>query len=75
MERTIITIRGKKMHIEYGANPSMLESKLLLNSFYGVDELWDIAFEDFLNGAMEVDEHIWYIYYEGRCYETDKCVE
>lgn len=66
MERTIITIRGKKMHIEYGANPSMLESN---------DELWDIAFEDFLNGAMEVDEHIWYIYYEGRCYETDNCVE
>ena len=39
------------------------------------DDLWDFPLEDFLNGAVEVNEDIWYIYQNGRCYETDNYVE
>ena len=64
-ERTTIIVRGKKLHLKFYAKPVMT----------CIDDLWDFIFEDFLSGAIEVNEDIWYIYYDGRCYETEDYVE
>ena len=64
-ERTTIIVRGKKLHLIFNVKPA--------DTFD--DDLWDFAFEDFLSGAVEINEDIWYIYYEGRCYETENYVE
>lgn len=64
-ERTTITVRGKEMHLIVGVDPSTIEKD---------DELWDFSFDDFLVGAVEVNEDYWYVYSNGRCYETFECV-
>lgn len=64
-ERTIINVRGKKLHLIFNVK--------IYNDF--ANYLWDFLFEDFLSGAIEINEDIWYIYYEGRCYETEDYVE
>ena len=66
MEREIIIIRGKKMHIVIGVDPNSIEKD---------DNLWDISFEDFLVGAVDINEDIWYVYSDGRLYETFESVE
>ena len=60
-ERAVIIVNGKKMHLIVGVNPSTVEND---------EDLWDISFEDFLTNAVEVNEDIWYVYFNGRCYET-----
>ena len=64
-ERTTIIVKGKKLHLKFNVTP--------VDTFD--DDLWDFAFEDFLSGAVEINEDIWYIYYEGRCYETEDFFE
>lgn len=65
IERTIIIVNGKKMHLMVGVTPSAIEND---------ENLWDISFEDFLTNAVEVNEDIWYVYFNGRCYETNEQV-
>lgn len=65
IERTIIIVNGKKMHLMVGVTPSTIEND---------ENLWDISFEDFLTNAVEVNEDIWYVYFNGRCYETNEQV-
>ena len=65
IERTIIIVNGKEMHLIVGVNPSTIEND---------ENLWDISFEDFLTNAVEVNEDIWYVYFNGRCYETNEQV-
>ena len=64
-ERTTIIVKDKKLHLKFYVKPTDIFN----------DYLWDFVFEDFLSGAVEINEDIWYIYYEGRCYETEDYVE
>ena len=64
-ERTIVIVNGKEMHLIVGVTPSAIEND---------ESLWDISFEDFLTNAVEVNEDIWYVYFNGRCYETNEQV-
>jgi hypothetical protein len=61
-KRTIVEVDGSKLHLVLG------KSKHEWEKTYG--ELWDILFEEFLDGTMEINEDIWYWYINGRCYET-----
>lgn len=62
-ERTVVIVNEKKMHLIVGVNPNTIENN---------ENLWDISFEDFLTKAVEVNEDIWYVYFNGRCYETSE---
>lgn len=63
--RVVIEVNGQKLHLV------LYKSKELWLERYGrEEECWDILLEELLDGAMEVNEDIWYWLIDGRCYET-----
>lgn len=75
MKRTVIVIEGPhmrptKMHLVLGKTEREWKE-----NFGDIPGMWDILLEEFLDGAMEVNDTIWYWYIDGRCYETDEYVE
>lgn len=65
---TAVTINGKVLHL-------ILDKTLPeWEALYGDNQdLWSFGISDFITGAVEVNEEIYYWYdIDGRCYETDK---
>ena len=65
MERNIIIVNGKPLHLILGKT----RADWVAN--FNPEELWDFLFEEVLNGAIEHNEGIWYYYIDGRIYETN----
>ena len=59
-----LEIDGVKLHLVLGKTVKEWEEAR------GNDDLWDILFEELLDGSVDIDEDIWYWYIDGRCYET-----
>lgn len=63
--RVIVEVDGKKLHLV------LYKNKTLWHEQYGyTQECWDILLEELLDGAIEINEDIWYWLIDGRCYET-----
>ena len=68
--RVIVEVDGKKLHLV------LYKNKTLWHEQYGyTQECWDILLEELLDGAIEINEDIWYWLIDGRCYETTEEVE
>ena len=67
--RVVVEVNGRKLHLVLG---NIVEE---WEKICGTEETWGILLEEFLDGAIEIDEHIWYWYIDGRCYETTEEVE
>lgn len=65
MKKVTIIVDGKKIHLVLGHKYAEW-----LTLAEGNEILWDIVFEEFLDGTLEPNENIWYWYINGRCYET-----
>ena len=67
MEQNVeLTINGKMLHLELG------HTEEEWRDMYGSDNsLWDIALDDYIEGAIEPNEDITYWYINGRLYETE----
>ena len=66
-KRVTLEVNGEKLHLILGKT----EEEWLRT--YGSDEnLWDVSFEELIDGTLEINEDIWYWYINGRCYETNK---
>jgi hypothetical protein len=63
--RVIVEVGGKKLHLVLYKNRTQW-----LERYGRIEECWDILLEDLLDGAVDIDENIWYWYIDGRCYET-----
>ena len=63
-KRVTLEIDGVKLHLVLGKTVKEWEEAR------GNDDLWDILFEELLDGSVDIDEDIWYWYIDGRCYET-----
>ena len=66
-QRKEIIIDGAVMHIVLGKTVKEWEI-----TYSESDDLWSIPFEEILDGALEVNENIWYWYIDGRVYETEE---
>ena len=62
-KETTLVIGGKTMHLLLDVNPDEIPKNV---------NLWDFSLEDFITGAVEVNEKIWYAFHNGRCYETER---
>lgn len=73
IETSIIKINGKTMYLELGHNVAEWKKKFDVpeERDCNASTYWDFSFEDFLNGAVEINEDITYWYINGRVYETD----
>ena len=70
IERVTVEVNGQKLHLVLG------HTKQEWKKEYGKEEeLWDFLLEELLNGAIDIQEDIWYWYINGRCYETYEDVE
>ena len=68
--RVIVEVNGQKLHLV------LYKNRELWHRFYGHrQECWDILLEELLDGAMEINEDIWYWLIDGRCYETTEQTE
>ena len=67
-KRVTLEIDGVKLHLVLGKTVKEWEEAR------GNDDLWDILFEELLDGSVDIDEDIWYWYIDGRCYETYETV-
>ena len=67
-KRVTLEIDGVKLHLVLGKTVKEWEEAR------GNDDLWDILFEELLDGSVDIDEGIWYWYIDGRCYETYETV-
>lgn len=79
--RVIVEVNGEKLHLvlyktidDYYANYS---DEAVFGTYYGVTDydLWDFPIEELLDGAVGINEAIWYWLINGRCYETTEEVE
>ena len=65
--KKVILVDGSWLHLILG------KSVAEWNELYGEDEdLWDVSFEELLDGTLEINQDVWYWYIDGRCYETDE---
>lgn len=64
--KTIILVRGKEMHVIIGTNNHKLSP---------MEHLWDFPFEEILDGTIDFDDSYWYVYDNGRLYETENKVK
>lgn len=66
MNKVTITVNGQNLHLVLGKTVKEWDEK------YGNqnDALWDILFDELIDGTLEINEDIWYWYIAGRCYET-----
>jgi len=66
MEKVII-VDNKKLHLLLANSLDYSEIETLVD-----EETWDFLLEELLDGTIEINEDIWYLYENGRCYETNK---
>ena len=71
-KRVTLEVNGTKLHLVLGKTVKEWDET------WGNEEddcLWDILFEELLDGTIDINENIWYWYIDGRCYETyeDAC--
>jgi hypothetical protein len=64
----IVYVNGKALHLVFGKSREEWER------VYANPDLWDVPFEELVDGTLEVDEDIWYWYIDGRCFETNEKV-
>ena len=67
MSKKIIFVEHKALHLIIGMSLSEWESR-----YGGNADLWNMPFEELIDGTLEINEDIWYCYIDGRCYETDE---
>ena len=68
--RVIIEVNGQKLHLV------LYKTREQWHRFYASNpNCWDILLEELLDGAMGINEYIWYWLIDGRCYETTEEVE
>jgi len=66
----IFYVNGTALHLVFGKSREEWEQ------VYGADpDLWDVSFEELVDGTLDIDEDIWYWYIDGRCFETDEKVD
>ena len=66
IKKTCIIIDGKKMHLVLGKTLKDYEK-------YNSNEvLWSFQLDEFIEGAIEVNEDIYYWLINGRVYETEE---
>ena len=65
MEKNIIEVNGKKLHLVLGRT-----KEEWLSTYFGYPEVMDFSIDIFFKGLAEIDEKIWYWLIDGRCYET-----
>ena len=68
-KRVTLEVNGRKLHLVLGKTVEEWENT------WDSEETWSILLEELLDGAIEIDESIWYWYIDGRCYETYEEVE
>ena len=70
-KRVVLQVNDTKLHLVLGKTVKEWDET------WGNEEdcLWDILFEELLDGTIDINENIWYWYIDGRCYETyeDAC--
>ena len=69
MSKHEIIVEGKHLHLVLGKTTTEWEI-----ACSDSPDLWSIPFEELINGALEINETIWYWYIDGRCYETTESV-
>ena len=65
VRRVTIQVNGVQMHLVLGKTVQEWE-----DTWGGEDELWDIDFEELIDGTLFINPTNWYWYIDGRCYET-----
>ena len=68
-KRVTLEVNGRKLHLVLGKTVEEWENT------WDSEETWSILLEELLDGAIEIDEYIWYWYIDGRSYETYEEVE
>ena len=70
-KRVTLEVNGAKLHLVLGKTVEEWKET------WGNDnnDLWDILFEELLDGSIDIDEDIWYWYIDGRCYETEEATD
>lgn len=66
-KRVTLEVNGTKLHLVLGKTVKEWDET------WGNEEddcLWDIAFEELIDGTLFINPTIWYWYIDGRCYET-----
>ena len=71
MERKVtLEVNGVKLNLVLGKTWTEWDTK------YGSNlDVWDVLFEELIDGTLEINPDIWYWYIDGRCYETTETVK